>query len=137
MPCKDVTSRIVVWLDQDESLINFDFTKLSCAKVIGGGTPFMDRCVGHHLDDILSIDFKDALTELGGEDEEENFFMYLEWDALRAALFSYSGKEIDSEEKDRYQVASILHTDEGTKISMVIKALSAMPKVLACCHHPG
>ena len=134
MPCNDTTSRIIVWLDAHETLINFDFTKLSCAKVVGGGTVFMDRCVGHHIDDIIGLDFKQALSELGSDNEEENFFMYLEWDALSAALRSYMGEDIEADEEDRYKVASILHTEEGTKITLIIKALSSMPAEIACCH---
>ncbi len=131
MPCKDTTAKIIVWLDKNEKLINFDFTKLSCSKIIGVGTPFMQFCIGHHIDDILDINFDLALQTLNSDNDEENFLMYLEWDALKSALQSYVGQNLDSQ---RYQVASILHTEEGVKISIIIKPVKTMPKTLFCCN---
>ncbi len=41
MPCKDTTAEITIHLDDNDCLIDFMFSKITCNKEIGGGTGFL------------------------------------------------------------------------------------------------
>mgnify|MGYP000733469459 CR=1 FL=1 len=41
MPCKDTTSKVTVFLDANDRLVDYDFSKITCSKEIGGGDFFL------------------------------------------------------------------------------------------------
>lgn len=131
MPCKDTTSRITVRLDGEDRLLDFDFSKITCSKEIGGETGYKGYCVGKSIDEIARIDFADLLGWFAPEDTEAQFFLYLEWDALRTALAQYRGRdeEVDTE---RYQLSSISYDEDGVEICQVIRPPTDMPKIVSC-----
>jgi len=129
MPCKDTTSQITIILDERDCLIRFDFSKLTCQKPIGGGTGFMEFCQGKSVDQIAQMEFSDLLADLGLTDTEEQFLLYMEWDALGAALNQYQGGEVD---RDRYQIATIAYESEQVEIRQMIASPEEMPKLIPC-----
>ena len=46
MPCKDTTSQISIVLDQNDKLLDFEYSKMTCNKEIGGNTGFREYCLG-------------------------------------------------------------------------------------------
>ncbi len=131
MPCKDTTSRVTIQLDDDDRLTDFDFSKITCSKEIGGGTGFMEFCAGKDIAEIVAVEFQDILNALKPQGTEDQFFLFLEWDALRSALLQYSGhaEEVDL---DRYQVASIEYDEGQVKIIQIIRPPKEMPKIESC-----
>jgi len=131
MPCKDSTSLVKIKLDLEERLLDFDFSKITCSKEIGGGTGYREYCSGKPAEEILAFDFNDLIRILGMDDPEDQFFLYLEWDALRTALCQYLGNEEDID-RERYQLASITHETDFIEISQVIHPEQNMPKLVSC-----
>ena len=131
MPCKDSSSRVTIKLDVDERLLEFDFSKITCSKEIGGGTGYLAYCSGKPVQEILTDDFNDLVNTLGLEDSEDQFFLYLEWDALRTAMFQYLGSDEDID-RERYQLASITHEMDHIEICQVIRPNHNMPKIVSC-----
>lgn len=131
MPCKDAKSIISVRLDGQDCLVDYDFSKDTCGKEIGGGTGYKDICVGRKISDIMDIEFPDTVEKLGTEGTEEQFLLYLEWDALRSLIAQYLGKD---EEIDpaRYQIESIIHDGDEVEIRQVIQPPENMPKLIPC-----
>ena len=131
MPCKDSSSIVKVKLDLEERLLDFDFSKITCSKEIGGETGYMQYCSGKPAQEILEFDFNDLTHTLGMHDPDDQFFLYLEWDALRTALCQYLGndEEID---RERYQLSSIIHEMDFIEISQVIHPQQNMPKLVSC-----
>jgi len=131
VPCKDSSSIVKVKLDLDERLLDFDFSKITCSKEIGNATGYMGYCSGKLAQEILGSDFNDLIQTLKVEDPDEQFFLYLEWDALRTALCQYFGndEEID---RERYQLSSIIHEMDFIEISQVIHPQHNMPKLVSC-----
>jgi len=131
VPCKDSSSIVKVKLDLEERLLDFDFSKITCSKEIGGGTGYMEYCSGKSAQDILALDFNNLTQSLELEDPDDQFFLYLEWDALRTALCQYLGndEEID---RERYQLSSIIHEMDFIEISQVIHPQHNMPKLVSC-----
>jgi hypothetical protein len=131
MPCKDTTSQITVILDEMDCLVSFDFSKLTCQKVIGGGTGFIESCRGKPVDEVAQLEFSDLVVELGLTDSEEQFLLYLEWDALGAALDQYQGsvREVDL---DRYQIATIAYESNQVEIRQMVASPKEMPKLVPC-----
>jgi len=131
MPCKDTKSVITVRLDSCERLINFNFAKDTCGKTIGDGTGYNAICIGMKPEKILEIEFSDIVEQLEAEGSEEQFLLYLEWDALRSAIAQYLGKD-DGTDTTKRQIASIIHDGENVEISQIIQPPENMPKLVPC-----
>lgn len=131
MPCKDTTSQVIVKLDGEERLADFYFSKLTCNKPIGGETGFREYCLGRPARELVSMEFAEALGVLAhGDDEEAQFLLYMEWDAMRSALEQYfGGGEPDG---GRCQIDSLAYDEEGVEIRLVIHPLKEMPKIIPC-----
>ena len=94
MPCSDSSSGLNIRLDLNERLIKFDFAKITCSSEIGGDKRLSQFCVGKTLDEILDLDFRMLVSALNlNADEEAQFILYMELDALKAAVAQYLGVE--------------------------------------------
>ncbi len=131
MPCKDTSSMVTIKLDLEERLLGFDFSKITCSKEIGGGTGYMEYCSGKPAQEVLDLDFTDLTRVLELDDPDDQFFLYLEWDALRTALCQYLGNE-EEVDRERYQLASIAHETDFIEITQVIHPEQNMPKLVSC-----
>ena len=131
MPCKDTTSQITVILDENDCLVSFDFSKLTCHKPVGGGTGYMEFCRGKPVDQVTQLEFSDLVVDLGLTDSEEQFLLYMEWDALGAALDQYQGSVRDVD-RDRYQIATIAYESNQVEIRQVVASPEEMPKLIPC-----
>ena len=131
MPCKDTTSRVTVLLDQEGCLVDFDFSKISCNKEIGGGTGYLEYCKGKSIDEIMRLEFQEPLDFLAPESTEDQFFIYLEWDALRTSLAQYLGEVADIDQ-EKYQISSITSDEKGTTIVQVICPPEKIPDIISC-----
>ena len=129
MPCKDTTSKITVFLDKDDRLIDFDFSKITCSKEIGGGTGYLEYCKGKSAEEILRLEFAESLDILDLKSTEDHFFLYLEWDALRASIAQLLGGDFDIDRK-RYQIASISSDEAGTTIVQLVRPPEKIPKII-------
>jgi hypothetical protein len=131
MPCKDTTAQITIVLDENDCMVNFDFSKLTCQKSVGGGIGFMELCQGKHIEEVIQLEFSDLVVDLGLTDSEEQFLLYLEWDALGAALNQYQGSysEVDT---DRYQIATIAYESSKVEIQQMVASPKEMPKLIPC-----
>ena len=131
MPCKDTTSRVTVLLDQEDCLVDFNFSKISCNKEIGGGTGYLEYCKGKSIDEIMRLEFQEPLDFLAPESTEGQFFIYLEWDALRTSLAQYLGEVADIDQ-EKYQISSITSDEKGTTIVQVICPPEKIPDIISC-----
>ena len=131
MPCKDTTSRVTVLLDQEDCLVDFDFSKISCNKEIGGGTGYLEYCKGKSIDEIMRLEFQEPLDFLAPGSTEGQFFIYLEWDALRTSLAQYLGEVADIDQ-EKYQISSITSDEKGTTIVQVICPPEKIPDIISC-----
>ncbi len=132
MPCSDSSSSIAICLDHEERFISFDFAKITCGREITAKTGYDMYCVGKTLPEILALPYAQVARELKSADEETQFILYLEWDALRSAIAQYLGiedKEIDS---DRCRISGINYDEKGMEIAMVILPPKELPKILPC-----
>ena len=131
MPCNDTASKITVWLDSDDRLTGCDFTKLTCNRTVGGETGYLEQCMGLSAEEILKIEFQEALDQLNSENTENQFLLYLEWGALRTSIAQYLGK-LEDINQERHQIVSIAHDENGVTIIQEILPPAAMPKIISC-----
>jgi hypothetical protein len=131
MPCKDTTAQIIVILDENDCLVSYNFSKLTCQKPVGGGVGFKEFCHGKHIDEVMQLEFSDLVVDLELTGSEEQFLLYLEWDALGAALNQYQGSfnEVDT---DRYQIATVAYDSSQVEIQQMIASPKEMPKLIPC-----
>lgn len=129
MPCKDTTAEITIHLDEKDCLVDFEFSKITCNKEIGGGTGFLEYCRGKPAEEILDLEFNELLDFFTLESDEDQFLLYIEWEALQAAIAQLLGVSINNK---RYQIASISCDEGGTTINQVMFPLKEMPKVTSC-----
>ncbi len=133
MPCKDTTALMSVRVDHNDYLINYDYTKMTCAKEVGGGQSFHQYCEGKLISQILRMEFFQILKDLALEDEdtELQFLVYLEWSALRSALLQYLGEDEDVD-TEQFQVASVQYDDQKVQINQIVRPLANKPKIQSC-----
>ena len=131
MPCKDTTSKISILLDGNDHLLNFEFSKMTCQKEVGGGTGFLDYCLGKSVETLSEIEFQDINDDLKLNDTESQFLLFLEWSALGAALDQYQGK-LSPNEQEQYQLATIAYESDQVEIKQMVLAPSEMPKIIPC-----
>lgn len=130
MPCKDTSSKIRVLLDAEERLLDFDYEKITCSKKIGG-TGFREYCIGRSIEEISRIDFNALLDIISFENTEDQFYLFLEWDAVRAAIAQYRGRG-DELDQERYQLSSIVYDEGNVEICQVTRPPKDMPKIVSC-----
>ena len=131
MPCKDTTAQITVILDDKDCLVSFDFAKLTCQKPVGGGIGFVEFCQGKHVSEVIQLEFSDLVVDLGLTHSEEQFLLYLEWDALGAALKQYQG-DYSKVDTNRYQIATIAYESDQVEIRQMVASPKEMPKLIPC-----
>jgi len=129
MPCKDTTAEITIHLDDNDCLIDFMFSKITCNKEIGGGTGFLNYCRGMPAEEILRLEISELLEFFSLESDEGQFLLYMEWEALQAAIAQLLGVSINNK---RYQIASISRDVNGTIINQVMSPLKEMPEIISC-----
>ena len=91
----------------------------------------MEFCQGKPVDQVTQLEFNDLVIDLGLTDTEEQFLLYMEWDALGAALSQYQGgqQEVD---RDRYQIATIAYESNQVEIKQMVASPEEMPKLIPC-----
>ena len=129
MPCKDTTAEITIHLDEKDRLVDFEFSKITCNKEIGGGTGFLEYSIGKPAEEILHLEISELLDFFSLESDEDQFLLYMEWEALQAAIAQLLGVSINNK---RYQIASISCDESGTTINQVMSPLKEMPKIVSC-----
>ena len=132
MPCSDSSSSITIFLDSEEKFLRFEYAKITCSSEISGGTGLSKYCQGKILPEILELPFPQVNNDLKPKDEEAQFILYLEWDALRSAIAQYLGTEDPDIDKERCRISSINYTDEGIEVAEVILPPKELPKIVAC-----
>jgi hypothetical protein len=133
MPCTNSSSSIALKVDHDDNFVSFEFSKITCGKKITEHANYNKYCAAKALKDILNISFQQAVEDLKAETEEEQFVLYLEWDALRSAIAQYLGIDDDSIDKDRCRILSIAHDDvEGVEIIQVVLPPKDIPSIPPC-----
>jgi len=132
MPCSDSSSSIALNIDHNECFVSFEFAKITCGREITAKTGYSTFCCGKALKEIIAIPFSDAVRALKLYTEEDQFVLFLEWDALRSAAAQYLGVETEDIDKTRCQITSIEHDEGGIEIAQVILPPKELPKILPC-----
>ena len=133
MPCSDSTSGLNITLDAHERLVKFEFAKITCSSEIAGNTGLSKFCAGKTIQEILDLDFYMLVSALDlNAEEERQFILYLEFDALKAGLAQYMGVDHPSVDRERCRITSIEHTPEFVEIAEVILPPKELPKILPC-----
>ena len=133
MPCSDSSSGLNIRLDLEERLIKFDFAKITCSQEISSNTGYSKYCAGQTLEEILGHAYHFLICELKlQKDEEKQFILHLEWEALRAGIVQYLGMEREDIDKERCRITSIEYDETGIEIAEVILPPRELPKILPC-----
>ena len=133
MPCSDSSSGLNIRLDLEERLIKFDFAKITCSQEISSNTGYSKYCGGRTLSEILDHSYHFLIEELGLQnDEEKQFILHLEWEALRAGIVQYLGIEREDIDRDRCRITSVEYDEMGIEIAQVILPPRELPKILPC-----
>ena len=132
MPCSDSSSSIAFRLDNDDNFVSFEFAKITCGREITSQTGLNQYFLGKTPQDILNSSFETIQAHLPQKDEESQFILYMEWDALRSAIAQYLGVEYAEIDADRCRITSINYDDGGVDVAEVILPPKELPKILPC-----
>ncbi len=133
MPCSDSSSGLNIRFDSQEKLLSFEFAKITCSSEISAETGLSAFCYQRSLPEILDLDFNMIVSVLGlNEDQEKQFIMYLELEALKSGIAQYLGIDHPSCDSDRCRITAIEHTEEFIEIALVILPPKELPKIVSC-----
>ena len=133
MPCSDSSSGLNFRVDLEEKFLNFKFAKITCSSEINAETGLSAFLTNKSLPEILDCDFNMLVSILGlNEDKERQFIMYLELDALKAAIAQYLGMEDTLYDAGRCKITSIEHSADSIEVALVILPPAELPKITAC-----
>ena len=133
MPCSESSSGLNIRLDLNGRLVKFDFAKITCSSEIGRGKKLSQFCAGKTLEEVLDLDFRMLVSVLSlNEDEESQFILYMELDALKSAVAQYLGVDYQGVDMERCKISSIEYGDEFIDIALVILPPKELPKILPC-----
>ena len=133
MPCSDSSSGLNIRLDLNGRLVQFEFAKITCSSEIGGGKSLSQFCAGKTLEEVLELDFRMLVSLLNlNTDEEAQFILYMELDALKAAVAQYLGVEYEGVDVDRCKISSVEQSNDSIDIALVILPPKELPKILPC-----
>ena len=132
MPCKDSTSNMVIKLDNHDHFVFFEFNKMTCGSPVEGKTGFQEYCRGKNAFEILNFNFPELVSALKLEEEEQQFILYLEWDALRSSLSTFFGVQKDNIDSARCVITSVKHDEDGITISEIILPPQDLPGLVPC-----
>lgn len=133
MPCSDSSSGLNIRFDSNDKLISFEFAKITCSSEITAQTGLMDLLKGKALSDVLETDFYMTVSLLGlNEDQEKQFIMYLELEALKAGIAQYLGIDHPNLDAERCRITAIEHGEDYTEIALVILPPKELPKIISC-----
>jgi len=131
MPCDDTTSKIVLSLSGNDTLVDYRYEKVLCGKVVGHGSGLKDYCTGKTVDDLCNRSFGEIRDLFSTCNQEDEFLLHLEWKAVSEALRQYSGKSSADRER-RYLLSSIRSEGDITVITMLITPPEDMPAIAPC-----
>ena len=78
---------------------------------------------------MLDLEINELLDFFAFECDEDQFLLYMEWEALKAGISQLLGISINNK---RYQIASISCDENGTTINQLMSPLKEMPKIVSC-----
>jgi hypothetical protein len=123
---------MVIQLNPEEKFLHFEYAKITCGQDISGGTGLSAYLMGLDLPALLKIPFETIAHSLAPDNEESQFILYLEWDALRCAIALYLGIEDPLIDTERCMITSVEYNDEGIEVAEVILPPKELPKILPC-----
>lgn len=128
MPCPDSSSGFNIRLDSRERFVKFDFAKITCCRETSGSTGLSEFCAGKSLEEILDLDFRMLVSALDlNADEERQFILYMELDALKAAVAQFLGIEHPGVDTSRCQITGVQCEDGFMDITLVILPPKSFP----------
>lgn len=127
MACENTTSSIVVRVDLNDTLIEYDYCKITCGRDVNANSQLLKLFVGKSISFITNSTLADVVNKLKMLSKDDQFLLFLEWDALRNAIFQYMGKELQGY-SDRYQLAAITYETDFVEIRQNILPLTEMPQ---------
>jgi hypothetical protein len=120
---------MIIKLDIQDRFISFEFHKMTCGSPIDGETGFQQYCQGKNIFEILNFNFSDLISALHLQEEEQQYILYLEWDALRASLAAFFGIQKDGIDSERCLITSVKHDEDGITISEIILPPQDLPEL--------
>ena len=133
MPCSDSSSGLNIRFDTQERFLSFEFAKITCSSEISAQTGLSSLCHSKALPEILDLDFHMLVSALNlNEDQEKQFILYLELEALKAGIAQYLGVKHPSCDLDRCRITAIEHTEDYIEIALVILPPKELPKIASC-----
>jgi hypothetical protein len=129
MHSKTITSNITIQIDNQDRLVSFEFSKVPCGIKASPDIHYDRYCAGKTLEEIINIPFEQAASVINPESEEDEFSLYVEWEALRTSIAQYLGIDREDIDRDRCLMSSLEHTDDSHTISLILLPPKELPKI--------
>jgi len=132
MACPEKSSTITFRLDSSERFVSFEYHRSLCGQVLASRGTFSDYCRGKNLTEILRLEFEAVAQDIPTQDDEERFYLFLEWDALKCAVGQFLGVDEEGIDCSRCQPLSVKHDEAGLEVTELILPPQNLPDHTTC-----
>lgn len=130
MPCKDVSERLTVTIDDDDRLVSYRFIKRTCGRGVGVDDLLSGYLVGQQARQILAITPDQCLEETGAPEGIEEFLALKHLVAIQAALESLLG--LDARDDDGFCMPLECVYDGQTTMEASIRVDLVTERIKSC-----
>ncbi|MCC6748555.1 MAG: hypothetical protein IT371_12910 [Deltaproteobacteria bacterium] len=130
MPCGDVSEYLELRLDDEERLAAFSLAKDTCGAPVGNAQ-LLEHLRGRRVEELLDRSLEELLPDAAAVRPLDRFLLGKQLAGLQAALEVYLGRSSGAK-NERFAVESIVFTEEGSKLSGLLRVDIPPAEVPAC-----
>lgn len=130
MPCQDVSDKLTVILNPDDTIRAYSFAKNTCGGAVGNKALLMPWLKGKTWEQIMNLDYEVLLKEIKAEDETAMFLVYKHLTSLQALGQVLEGDSFN----EVCEIDEMLVEPDFTKITAFLKVI-VDPKIVKSCGH--
>ena len=131
MPCNDLTEVLRLTLDQNDRVVGYSLSKLSCGGTVAGRS-LIRKWVKHRtVSDILQLNPKQILDDIRVEDPLEEYLHLKHLFAIKTALTTFLGKQA-GRPSDTCVINTVSTSPDGTELLVELKVDLLTSRIKAC-----
>ena len=120
MPCNDLTEVLRLSFDQDDRVVGYSLSKLSCGETVAGRS-LIRKWVKHRtVSAILQLNPKQILDDIRAESSIEEYLHLKHLFAIQMALTTFLGKQA-GRPSDACVINTVSNSPDGTELLVELR----------------
>ncbi|MEW6050914.1 MAG: hypothetical protein AB1644_07630 [Candidatus Zixiibacteriota bacterium] len=131
MPCQDVTEQLTVTLDQQDRVVHYSLSKLTCGGSVGNPSLLRKLVANRPAQEVLEAKPEAVLAAMPTLSETWEFLTRKHLAALQQGLSAFLGL-VPSRPSDQCIVISVIGTEKGIRMEADIRVDMITSEIKAC-----